>query len=107
MVVPVVVRNATKFPAIWRLAGDAVRELHTRPVLALPTLAMMRDAVLTGIGAAKLPRLLVADDLAAGRLVCWGPSTELWVLHPSTRYASTRVKVFMRFLKDAFPGEWV
>ncbi len=111
VVVPVVVRNAAKSSALWRLAGDAVRELHTRPVLALPTLAMMRDAVLTGIGAAKLPRLLVADDLAAGRLVCWGPSTdpstELWVLHPSTRYASTRVKVFMRFLKDAFPGEWL
>ncbi len=109
--VPVVVRNSTKSPAIWPIAGDSTRDIHTRPVLALPTLTMMRDAVLTGIGAAKLPRLLVADDLAAGRLVCWGPSTdpstELWVLHPSTRHASARVKVFMRFLKDAFPGEWL
>lgn len=109
--VPVVVRNATKSPAIWPISGDFARDIHTRPVLALPTLTMMRDAVLTGIGAAKLPRLLVADDLAAGRLVCWGPSTdpstELWVLHPSTRHASARVKVFMRFLKDAFPGEWL
>ena len=109
--VPVVVRNGTKPSAIWTIAGDSTRDIHTRPVLALPTLTMMRDAVLTGIGAAKLPRLLVADDLAAGRLVCWGPSTdpstELWVLHPSTRHASARVKVFMRFLKDAFPGEWL
>ena len=109
--VPVVVRNATKPPALWQIAGASVRDLPTRPVLALPTLTMMRDAVLTGIGVAKLPRLLVADDLAAGRLVCWGPSTdpstELWVLHPSTRHASARVKLFMRFLKDAFPGEWL
>lgn len=36
---------------------------------APPPLTMMRDAVLTGIAAAKLPRLLVADDLAAGPLV--------------------------------------
>ncbi len=109
--VPVVVRNGAKPSAIWPIAGDAAHHIHTRPVLALPTLTMMRDAVLTGIGAAKLPRLLVADDLATGRLVCWGPSTdpstELWVLHPSTRHASARVKVFMRFLKDAFPGEWL
>ena len=109
--VPVVVRNGTKPSAFWQIAGTPVRDLPTRPVLALPTLTMMRDAVLTGIGAAKLPHLLVADDLAAGRLVSWGPSTdpatELWVLHPSTRHASARVQVFMRFLKEAFPEEWL
>jgi hypothetical protein len=35
------------------------------------------------------------------------PSSELWVLHPSTRHASARVNVFMRSLKNAFPGEWL
>ena len=68
---------------------------------------MIRDAALTGIGAAKLPHLLVADDLAAGRLVSWGAVTgqpaEIWVLHTSRRFASAKVKAFMQFLKTAFP----
>jgi len=109
--VPVVVRNATKPVATWQIAGAGPRDVRTRTVLELPTFTMIRDAVLTGIGAAKLPRLLVADDLAAGRLVSWGLSSdrtsELWVLHASTRYASARVKVFTQFLVAAFPGEWL
>jgi DNA-binding transcriptional LysR family regulator len=71
----------------------------------------VRDAVLTGIGAARLPRVLVADDLAAGRLVTWGDAstraTELWALHPSNRLPSAKVKAFMKFLEGAFPGEWL
>ena len=109
--VPVVVRNATKPVATWQIAGASPHDFRTRTVLELPTFTMIRDAVLTGIGAAKLPRLLVADDLAAGRLVSWGLSSdrtsELWVLHASTRYASARVKVFTQFLVAAFPGEWL
>jgi DNA-binding transcriptional LysR family regulator len=76
------------------------------PVLELPALTMIRDAVLTGIGAAKLPLVLVKEDLAAGRLVSWGElagqPTEIWALHPSRRLASAKVKAFMQFLKTAF-----
>lgn len=58
-------------------------------VLGLPLFTMIRDAALTGLGAARWPNLVVADDLAAGRLVSWGPATvqsaELWVLHTSRR----------------------
>jgi DNA-binding transcriptional LysR family regulator len=72
---------------------------------------MVRDAVLAGIGAAKLPRLLVAEDLAAGRLLSWGASSdqpsELWVLHASRRLASAKVRAFMQFLETAFPGPWI
>ena len=67
---------------------------------------MIRDAVLTGIGAAKLPRMLVAEDLANGRLVNWGPvrgePAEIWALHTSRRYTSAKVNAFMKFLKTAF-----
>ena len=87
------------------------RGFHVRQVLELPSLEMVRDAVLTGIGAAKLPRVLVAEDLATGRLVCWGLASdrpaELWALHASSRLASAKVKAFMRFLERAFPGEWL
>ena len=105
--VPAIVRNAVASSAIWHIAEDQGREIAIRQVLQLPSLQMVRDAVATGVGAAKLPRVLVADDLASGRLVCWGtaagPPTELWALHVSRRIPSAKVKAFMRSLDIAFP----
>ena len=105
--VPVVVRNSARNKALWQIEGTPLREIQTLPVLELPAFTMIRDAVLTGIGAAKLPHLLVADDLVAGRLVSWGAvtgqPTEIWALHSSRRLASAKVKAFMQFLKTAFP----
>jgi DNA-binding transcriptional LysR family regulator len=105
--VPVVVRNSARHTVLWQISGTPVREIETRPVLELPAFPMIRDAVLTGIGAAKLPHLLVTDDLAAGRLVSWGVVTgqpaEIWALHTSRRFASAKVKAFLQFLKTAFP----
>jgi DNA-binding transcriptional LysR family regulator len=107
--VPVVVRNMARNTAIWQIAGSPGRDIETRPILELPAFTMIRDAVLTGIGAAKLPRLLVAADLAAGRLTGWGTVSgqpaELWALHISRRLASAKVKAFMQFLKAEFQVE--
>ena len=66
---PVVLRNSARSRSTWPIADGLNRELATQPVLELPTLSMVRDAVLTGIGAGKLPSLLVAEDIKAGRLV--------------------------------------
>ncbi len=108
---PVVLRNSARSRSTWPIADGLNRELATQPVLELPTLSMVRDAVLTGIGAGKLPSLLVAEDIKAGRLVSWGPSSdqpsELWVLHASRRFASAKVNAFIRFLETAFPGDWM
>jgi DNA-binding transcriptional LysR family regulator len=108
---PVIVRGSTGSLKVWKIAGNSAREVHTQQVLALPTLSIVRDAVLTGIGAAKLPRLLVAADLESGRLVSWGPSSdrpsELWILHPSRRLASSKIKAFMQFIEEKFPDEWL
>lgn len=104
--VPVVVRHAARNPRLWHLGSAPVRSIETQPVLELPAFPMIRDAVLTGIGAARLPQTLVADDLAAGRLVSWGvlagPPAEIWALHTSRRLASAKVKAFMLFLTKAF-----
>jgi DNA-binding transcriptional LysR family regulator len=103
--VPVVVRNVARNTNSWQIARTPCREIQTKPVLELPAFTMIRDAVLTGVGAAKLPLMLVAADLAEGRLVSWGPSgepSELWALHTSRRLASAKVKAFMQFLKTAF-----
>ncbi len=108
---PVVVRTAMPNDPIWHVPGPDGPPLPTRTVLELPTLPTVRDAVLTGIGAARLPRVLVADDLAAGRLVSWGNASartmELWVLHASSRLPSAKVKAFLGYLQGAFPEEWL
>ena len=109
--VPVVVRTAMPNDDVWHIPGPDGPGIRTRTVLELPTLPTVRDAVLTGIGAARLPRVLVAEDLAAGRLVSWGLASErvaeLWALHSSSRLPSAKVKAFLRFLDGAFPDEWL
>lgn len=104
-------------PAIvWREGPGAVWDMTTPngktrviidPVLRLSSLFMIRDAVRTGVGAARLPISLVSHDLVAGRLVHWGdlegPEIALWVLYPSRRLLSARVSAFLDYLKEAFP----
>lgn len=106
--VPVVVLTSAPETDVWRLSdGSHDQMLRPEPVLRLSSLLMVRDAVRAGAGAARLPRFLIADDLAAGRLVAWGTSdwtVALWVLHTSRRLESSKVTAFVRFLCDAFPG---
>lgn len=82
-------------------------DLRPEPVLRLSSLAMVRDAVLAGAGAALLPKMLVADDIAAGRLVAWGkqegPPVEIWALHSSRRLMGAKVRAFIEVLEQAFP----
>lgn len=103
---PVITRASISGSSNWKIAGPVAREVPVTPVLQLPQFTMIRDAALTSLGAAILPRLVVADDLAAGRLVSWGPATdqpsELWVLHTSRRLPSAKVKAFMNFLETEF-----
>lgn len=102
---PVIVRSASG-DGWWNIEGKADQQIPVRTVLRLPLLAMIRDAALTGIGAARLPRMVVADDLAAGRLVSWGAAaekpSEVWALHTSRRLPSAKVRAFMGFLETEF-----
>ncbi len=101
---PAVVRVAEE-RAVWPLAEGP--SLTVMPVLVLSSLVMIRDAVRTGIGAARLPVSLVAHDLAAGRLVAWGDvagsDIALWALYPSRRLLSARVSAFLDHLRETFP----
>ena len=105
--VPAVVRSEAD-RAAWRLRGpDGPRALEIDPVLGLSSLIMVRDAVLAGVGAARLPLSLVSHDLADGTLVSWGevdaPDIALWALYPSRRLLSARVSAFLDTLKKTFP----
>lgn len=94
---------------LWRLRTE--REsgvlLRPEPVLRLSSLLMVRDAAQAGAGAALLPKLLVADDLAAGRLVQWGvqdgPPVEIWALQSSRRLVGAKVRAFLGVMESAFP----
>ncbi|SEL06769.1 DNA-binding transcriptional regulator, LysR family [Sphingomonas palmae] len=105
--VPAVVRTAEDRQR-WQVKSDAgSRTIAVEPVLALSSLIMVRDAVRTGVGAARLPFSLISRDLADGTLVSWGevdtPEIALWALYPTRRLLSLRVKAFLDHLSEAFP----
>lgn len=106
--VPAVVRGSSN-PRAWSMMtanGPAV--IHVDPVLALSSLIMVRDAARAGVGAARLPISLVANDLAAGTLMQWGNVDQseiaLWALYPSRRLLSARVSAFIDHLRQTFPN---
>lgn len=83
------------------------RLYYPKAVLRLSSPLSIRDAVQAGAGAALLPKTVVIDDLASGRLVNWGMSTrppiEAWAMHASRRLASPKVTAFVNFICDYFP----
>jgi DNA-binding transcriptional LysR family regulator len=93
----------------WRLAkGDAAVDLTLTPVISIGSLLAVRDAVLAGAGVAQLPRFLIADDLAAGRLVPvlpdWsGPSVPISIVYPSARFLNARTRAFIDVITGLFP----
>ncbi|WP_458094374.1 LysR family transcriptional regulator [Roseomonas sp. WA12] len=106
--IPAVVRGSGDGVAAWRVkTQEGPSSIAIQAVLGLSSLIMVRDAVLAGAGAARLPISLVSHDLAAGRLAHWGevdgPDIALWALYPSKRLLSSRVSAFLDHLKDAFP----
>ncbi|MDD1451099.1 LysR substrate-binding domain-containing protein [Sphingomonas sp. H160509] len=86
---------------------DGPIEIAVNPVLRLSSLIMIRDAVRTGVGVAKLPLSLVSDDIDCGRLAPWGNVAKseiaLWALYPTRRLLNARVSAFLDFLRNSFP----
>lgn len=104
---PAVVRS-TEDRSEWKIGmSPNASSIPIKPVLALSSLLMVRDAVRAGVGAGRLPISLVSHDIANGTLAYWGdadaPGIALWALYPSRRLLSTRVSAFLHYLKAAFP----
>ncbi|GBQ26976.1 transcriptional regulator [Gluconacetobacter sacchari DSM 12717] len=104
-----VLLSAAPSTAVWRMRSGTASESVLAPklVMRLSSLLMVRDAVLAGAGAALLPKLLVADDVEAGRLACWGthagPSVEIWALQSSRRLVGAKVRAFLDMVEKTFP----
>ncbi len=96
---------------IWRMrSGDGgMLTLKPQPMLRLSSLLMARDATLAGAGVALLPKLLVADDVAAGRLILWGvedaPPVQIWALQSSRRLVGAKVRAFLDVIDQSFPNK--
>jgi DNA-binding transcriptional LysR family regulator len=105
-----ILMSTTPADVIWRFRKDGGDEiaLAPRPILRLSSLLMIRDAALAGAGAALLPKLLVDDDIATGRLSYWGtksgPPIEIWALQSSRRLVGAKVRAFLDTVEKAFPG---
>jgi DNA-binding transcriptional LysR family regulator len=90
----------------WRfLAADGREEsVQVRELLTCNALAVLRDAAIAGLGAARLPTWLVADALAAGALrpllprwTC--PPAQLLALYRVELRGAARVRVFVEHLR--------
>jgi DNA-binding transcriptional LysR family regulator len=93
----------TSLDALWRIrVGPGVRELSPRIGLRFSSFLMVQDAVLAGAGVALMPNLLVAQNIAAGRLAVWGvadgPKVEIWALQNSRRLSSSKIRAFLDVL---------
>lgn len=107
--VKAVLLSATPPGTLWRIKSGTEADIVLRPapVLRLSSLLMVRDAVLARAGAAMLPKLLVAEDIEAGRLAYWGkqagPPVEIWALQSSRRLVGAKVRAFLEVVGRAFP----
>jgi DNA-binding transcriptional LysR family regulator len=106
--VAAVLHLASPQDVVWEASGaEGMFRLRPRGVLRLSSLLMARDAVLAGAGVALLPKLLVADDILAGRLAFWGiqagPKVEIWALQSSRRLVGAKVRAFLAVVEGAFP----
>jgi DNA-binding transcriptional LysR family regulator len=105
-----VLMTTTPADDVWRFRRNGEDEivLTPKPILRLSSLLMIRDAALAGAGAALLPKLLVDDDITAGRLAYWGtksgPQIEIWALQSSRRLVGAKVRAFLDTVEKAFPG---
>lgn len=81
--------------------------LQTTTVLALSSPLMIRDAVLAGAGAGILPPSLIRQELQDGLLREIGALADsevaIWLLYPSRRHVSSRLRAFSDLLLETFP----
>ncbi len=89
-------------PGEWRLSKDQTIAVSRGP-LSSNSVRMTREAALAGMGIAFLPRFLVADDIAAKRLLVLLPDyvserMPLYVIFPKGHYVLAKVKAFVDFL---------
>jgi len=83
--------------------NGTVETIKLNPVLRSGNETLLHMAALEGMGFAFLPKWLVAEDIAAGRLVHILPDDvvfegRLFAVYPSRKYLSAKVRTFIDFI---------
>ena len=92
----------------WRFeTPDGPQEVQTTPRMRTNNGDTCRAVALAHQGIVLQPDFLVGDDLAEGRLVevlpaCRLPEIGVYVVYPSRRHLSVKVRVLVDFLVEAF-----
>jgi DNA-binding transcriptional LysR family regulator len=97
------IENHLSRPGEWRLSADQIVAVNRSP-LTSNSVRVTREAMLADMGVAYLPRFLIEEDLAAGRLELLLPhivsySLPLYVMFPKGHYMLSKVKAFVDFLR--------
>lgn len=93
---------------VWRLSGARGEiDAPIRPALQADNALVLRRAALDGAGVALLAEFLIADDLAAGRLVEVLPAlrpraNDISLVYPPSPHLARKVRTFIDFLKQAW-----
>jgi DNA-binding transcriptional LysR family regulator len=90
--------------------GDQTQRIKIAGRLRADNGDVLRCAALAGLGLIQTPTFIVADDLAAGRLVpvlddYAASGIPVWAVYPHNRHLSTKVRMFVDFLADRFGAE--
>lgn len=92
----------------WEFEGKTGnRSVFVQGPLSVNSEMALRESVLTGLGIARMPSFLVADDLAAGRLKClfadWTPRAEgIYACYPHRQHLAAKVKAAVEFFQDVW-----
>lgn len=105
-----VFRSAT-FGSRWEMIDPSgvPRTFELPRAMSTNDLGMLREAALLGMGVARAPRYVVAEDVRAGRLVEVLPGftttpRKVHSLHPAGRRLPARVRVFLDHVALALRG---
>jgi len=94
---------------LWDLTGPggATAQVAHTPRLVSDDMSTLKNAALAGVGIANLPKVVVKDELADGRLIAvlpeWQPAEGvITAVFPSRRGLMPSVRSLIDFLGDAF-----
>ncbi len=92
----------------WEFVGpNGTKVLHVSGNFEANSATALFEAVLAGVGVARLATFLVGHDLSTGRLVPLltdyvHEKSSLLVVYPHRRHLSTKVRAFVDFLSEKF-----
>ncbi|WP_298307948.1 LysR family transcriptional regulator [uncultured Erythrobacter sp.] len=108
---PLVSFSFGEFRSNWTFArGDETVHVPVEPAITASNALVVREAAIAGAGYSLLADWMIAEDLAAGRLVEVLPewrvtgtleTSDLWLVYPSSRLVPRKTRAFADFLTEA------